>query len=88
MTENPKPEFEHGEKSVDQVLKEQYHKRLTDAITDAQYLLMYASTTCPSDINRGTLETLIDARRRIESSQTFTARQEADFWLAYQDIWN
>lgn len=82
-TLKPKP----LEKPQDDAKLPEYKKRFEDAVTDAQHLLMYASTTCPKDINRETLDKLIAARRRLEKNEPLTPKEEVEFWLAYQDIW-
>lgn len=65
----------------------EYQKRFEEAVIDAQHLLMYASSNCPNDIKRDTLEKLIAARRRMEKNEPLTSKEEVEFWLAYQDIW-
>jgi len=87
LTENPTPEIEPREKPEEAVLKTHYKKRFEDAVADAQYLLIYASSKCPKDINRDTIEKIINARRRVENKQETSPKEEADFWVAYQDIW-
>jgi len=87
LTENPKPEPVSGEKPGDANFKAQYQKRFEDAVADAQYLLIYAASKCPKDINRDTIDKLINARRRVENKQETGPKEEADFWVAYQDIW-
>jgi hypothetical protein len=87
LTEDPKPEHETREKSEETIPQARYKKRFEDAVEDAQYLLIYASSNCPNDIKRSTLEKLITVRRRIENNQDVNAKEEADFWLAYQELW-
>ncbi len=65
----------------------QYKKRFEDAVANAQYLMSYASSKCPKDINRDTIEKLINARYHVENKQELSAKEETDFWLAYQDLW-
>ena len=62
-------------------------QRLKDAVIDAQYLLMYAASKCPNEIKRETVETLIEARHRFDKNREMKTEEEADFWLAYQEIW-
>lgn len=62
-------------------------KLYEQAVDDAQYLMAYASSKCPKYIKRGTIEKLINARSRVYNKQPVDAKEEADFWLAYQDLW-
>lgn len=67
--------------------KREYKKRFEKAVDDAQYMMVYASTNCPNEIKGDTLERLITARLRVEKQEELSAKEEADFWDAYQDLW-
>ena len=82
--ENPKTEPDS--QRINQKLENK--KRFEEAVSDAQYLLIYASSNCPNDINASTVEKLISIRRRVENDEEVSAREEASFWTAYQEIWN
>jgi hypothetical protein len=49
--------------------------------------MAYASSKCKKDIDAITAEKLITARRRVENNEEITAQEEAEFWLAYQELW-
>jgi len=87
QTEDPKSEPGLREKPEEVGDMTQYKKRFEDAVANAQYLMSYASSKCPKDINRATIEKLINARHHVETKQELSAEEETDFWLAYQDLW-
>jgi len=87
LTENPKSESGPQKKTEETVDMTQYKKRFEDAVADAQYMMIYASTNCPKEIKRYTIERLINARLRVENKEVISAKDEADFWIAYQEIW-
>jgi predicted nucleic acid-binding Zn-ribbon protein len=63
-------------------------KLFEDAVDDAQYLVAYAASKCRGKIDEHTLKTLVNAKRLVEDKQhVVSADFEAEFWLAYQDIW-
>ena len=63
-------------------------KLFENAVDDAQFLVAYAAGKCGKDIQEPTLTTLIQAKRYIDQQKEVNAAFEADFWLAYQQIWN
>jgi hypothetical protein len=76
------------EGSADDIDSLAVSKRLYEqAVEDAQYLMAYASGKCPKDIKRETIEKLIKARQLLENKQDVDPKVEADFWLAYQELW-
>jgi len=61
------------------------HKKLLEtAINDAQYLIKYAATKYPQDIDPEVIKTLIEARDKGE----LEPGQETAFWLAYHKLSN
>jgi predicted nucleic acid-binding Zn-ribbon protein len=68
--------------------KFEYKKRFEEAVSDAQYLIIYASSNCPNDIKPTTVERLVSIRRKVENNEEISAKEEAAFWLYYQEIWN
>ena len=63
-------------------------KLFEDAVDDAQYLIAYAASKCRGKIDDKTLKTLVNAKRLVDDKQhVVSADFEAEFWLAYQDIW-
>jgi len=76
-----------AETTAGQSLKARYKNHFVDTVDKAQYLLMYASSKCPKDIKPKTIEAIITARRRVENEGELDPKEEANFWLAYQDIW-
>jgi hypothetical protein len=54
-------------------------KLYENAVDDAQYLMAYASSKCPEDIDEGTLRKLIQARHRVEKNETISPKEEAEF---------
>ncbi len=85
--EGPEPNLDPRNKTQETAGLADYKKRFEEAVADAQYLMMYASSNCPNDIKRNTIEKLVDARLRVERHEEITPKVEADFWLAYQEIW-
>ena len=58
----------------------EYKKRFEEAVSDAQYLIIYASSNCPTDINTQILDILgekiqKDTRAATYVNQFFTALQ-------------
>lgn len=88
-TKNEDTKFEagKGEKTSKTDLMEHYNNRFEDAVMDAQYMMIYASTNCPNDIDQDTIKKLINARQRVEKGEKLEVKEEADFWLAYQGLW-
>jgi len=84
QTETPNSEID-SKKLID---KFEYKKRFEEAVSDAQYLIIYASSHCPSDIKPETVEKLVSIRRRVENGDEIGAKEEAAFWASYQEIWN
>lgn len=77
-----------GERLMDDASSWAVSRKLYEqAVEDAQYLMAYASSKCPKDIRRETIERLIKARQLLENKQEVDPEVEADFWLAYQDLW-
>ena len=63
-------------------------KLFEDAVDDAQYLVAYAASKCKKKIDEKTVRTLVNAKRLVEDKQQPVSPEfEADFWLAYQNIW-
>jgi hypothetical protein len=63
-------------------------KLFEDAVEDAQYLVAYAASKCRGKIDDKTVKTLVNAKRLVDDKrQGASADFEAEFWLAYQDIW-
>ena len=58
-----------------------------NAVDDAQILVHYAASKCKRDIDAATLIPLITAKRYLEEHKPVDAKTEAEFLLAYQDIW-
>jgi hypothetical protein len=83
QTDEPKPESTSN--GVTDITT--YKKRFEDAVVNAQYLMSYASSKCPQDINRDMIEKLINARHHVENKQELSTKEETDFWLAYQELW-
>lgn len=79
--------FKNVKSSGKMDLIEQYKDRFEDAVADSQYLLMYASTQCPKDIDGRTLNALITARQFVEENKALPTDKEIAFWLAYQRLW-
>jgi hypothetical protein len=73
-TEEPKP------KSISKELFE-------NAVDDAQILVHYAASKCKRDIDNKTLIPLITAKRYMDENKPVDIKTEAEFWLAYQNIW-
>ena len=65
----------------------QYKKRLEEAVSNAQYMMIYASTHCKKDIDQETMKKLINARHHVEQGLKLSATAEADFWFNYQKLW-
>ena len=63
-------------------------KLFENAVDDAQFLVAYAAGKCRKDIEEPMLNTLIQAKRYVDQQKEVNAAFEADFWLAYQQIWN
>ena len=78
------------EKSLEQVSlnKTEHRLHFAQAVADAQYLVIYASTNCPNDINPVNIEKLAAMRKRMENGEEVTAQEEAEFWGNYQEFWN
>jgi len=87
MTENPKPESGPREKPEEAVDVIQYKKRFEQAVADAQYMMIYASSNLQNDIAQGTAERIIKARQRVEKGEELSVEDEAGFWLDYQELW-
>lgn len=85
--EDTKFEASKGKKTSKTDLMEHYNNRFEDAVMDAQYMMIYASTNCPNDIDQDTIKKLINARQRVEKGEKLEVKEEADFWLAYQGLW-
>ena len=79
-----KPESENQRAVMDMSL---YKTRFEEAVEDAQYMIIHASTDRRTEIKRETIETLSRARLSVENQQALSAEDEAGFWLAYQDLW-
>ena len=73
-TEEPKP------KAISKELFE-------NAVDDAQILVHYAASKCKRDIDNKTLIPLITAKRYMDENKPVDIKTEAEFWLAYQNIW-
>lgn len=73
-TEVPKPE--HSSREL-----------FENAVDDAQILVHYAASKCKRDIDAATLTPLITAKRYLEENKPVDTKTEAEFWLAYQNIW-
>ena len=58
-----------------------------NAVDDAQILVHYAASKCKQDIDELTLTPLITAKRYIDENKPVDTKTEAEFWLAYQNIW-
>jgi len=58
-----------------------------NAVDDAQILVHYAASKCKQDIDELTLTPLITAKRYIDENKSVDTKTEAEFWLAYQNIW-
>jgi len=58
-----------------------------NAVDDAQILVHYAVSKCKNDIDEPTLTPLITAKRHIDENKPVDTKTEAEFWLAYQNIW-
>jgi len=58
-----------------------------EAVDDAQYLVAHAASKCERRIDEETIQTLINAKRLVDDKQEVDAKTEAEFWIAYQDIW-
>gem|GEM_PF-1305334 len=78
------------EKILEQVSlnKAEHRLHFAQAVADAQYLVIYASTNCPNDINPVNIEKLAAMRKRMENGDEITAGEEAEFWVNYQEVWN
>jgi len=63
-------------------------KLFENAVDDAQFLVAYAAGKCKQDIEEPTLTTLINAKQYVDEKKVVDAKFEAEFWLAYQKIWN
>jgi len=85
--QNPPPKMSSNDNLESVQHQDEFRRHFERAVEDAQYLLMYASSNCPNDIKRSTLERLIIARLRLEKGEKLNAMEEAGFWLAYQDLW-
>ena len=59
------------EKSLEQVSlnKTEHRLHFAQAVADAQYLVIYASTNCPNDINPVNIEKLAAMRKRMENGE-------------------
>lgn len=62
-------------------------KLFENAVDDAQFLIAYAAGKCKKHIDEATLTTLINAKQSIDEQQPIDAKSQAEFWLAYQKIW-
>ena len=62
-------------------------KLFNDAVDDAQILVHFAASKCKRDIDATTLTPLITAKRYLDENNPVDAKTEAEFWLAYQNIW-
>lgn len=69
------------------VTKSESRKLYEEAVENAQYMMAYAAGKCMKDIDEATVEKLILARRRVENSEELSAKEEAEFWIAYQELW-
>ncbi len=58
-----------------------------DAVDDAQFLVAHAASKCERYIDAETIRTLVNAKHIIDDKQKWTAKMEAEFWVAYQAIW-
>ena len=58
-----------------------------NAVDDAQILVHYAASKCKNDIDEPTLTPLITAKRYMDENKPIDTKTEAEFWLAYQNIW-
>ena len=58
-----------------------------NTVDDAQILVHYAVSKCKNDIDEQTLTPLLTAKRYIEENRLVDPKTEAEFWLAYQNIW-
>lgn len=68
--------------------KSESRKLYEEAVENAQYVMAYASSKCKKEIDKDTVEKLIVAKRRIENNEAVDPQEEAEFWIAYQDLWN
>lgn len=82
---NPQNDSKRGGEDTEEKKKDK--KYLEKEISDAQYMMIYATTYCEKDIDQKTIETLIKARLLVESGQILNATQEANFRIAYQKLW-
>jgi hypothetical protein len=62
-------------------------KLFEDAVEDAQFLVAHAASKCKKSIDGKTIRTLINARQFVEQQQAPDPKAEAEFWLAYQHVW-
>lgn len=85
QTESSKIDLTTSKRDID---KFEYKKRLEEAVSDAQYLIIYASSNCPNDIDTQIVEKIVSIRRKVENGEEITAKEEATFWADYQEIWN
>jgi chemotaxis protein histidine kinase CheA len=63
-------------------------KLFEKAVEDAQFLVAYAAGKCENDIKKPALTTLIEAKWYVDQQKEVNAEFEAEFWLAYQQVWN
>lgn len=68
--------------------KSESRKLYEEAVENAQYVMAYASSKCKKEIDKQTVEKLILAKRRFENNEVVDPEEEAEFWIAYQDLWN
>ena len=61
-------------------------KLLEEAVLDAQHMIIYASADHNKKIDRKTIETLSKAKQRLEMGEKLSPEDDADFWLAYQEL--
>lgn len=84
QTDSPKI----GTTSKRDIDKFEYKKRFEEAVSDVQYLIIYASSNCPNDIDAQIVERLVYIRRKVENNEEISAAEEAEFWVHYQEVWN